>query len=258
MSIRKFAIGDLHYGHTNLAKHRGFKTAEEHDDLIKRNWNNAVRPTDIVYILGDLTMEKANYEFLDELNGRKKVILGNHDQPHHIKTLLEHVQTVCGSYEVTIGREKTCILTHIPIHPTMLFNYTANIHGHIHEDNLAENRYINLSADATNYTPVELTFKESTDGHLTLYDICDTEAYTSNKYVWQLIEEDKVVASWTERPNMMQLYPYMATEVDDHETITTKYNALLHNGICMNVQDLPNKYVKGVTNMQLNRFKISQ
>lgn len=113
MNIRKFAIGDLHHNHDSLAQHRGFRSSREHDALLKKNWNKVVSPTDTVFILGDVTMERANYEFLDELHGRKHVVMGNHDYPHHVRELLKHVQTVCGSYDITIGKEHNCLLTHI-------------------------------------------------------------------------------------------------------------------------------------------------
>lgn len=259
MNIRKFAIGDLHHNHDSLAQHRGFRSSREHDALLKKNWNKVVSPTDTVFILGDVTMERANYEFLDELHGRKHVVMGNHDYPHHVRELLKHVQTVCGSYDITIGKEHNCLLTHIPIHPTMLFNYTANIHGHIHESNLGENRYINLSADAVNYTPVELTFEESdVEGYLTLGNICNTDTFASNKYIWQLIADGKAVDTWAERPCMQELYLHIASDTDMHEQIVTKYNCLLINGHCLKATELPNSKTLGATLLELKRFKITQ
>ena len=94
MSGRIFVISDTHFKHENVAKWRGFESAQEQDELIVKNWNNIVTKGDVVYHLGDITMEKKDYSILDELKGFKKCALGNHDMPNHVRDLLEHVNSV--------------------------------------------------------------------------------------------------------------------------------------------------------------------
>ena len=97
-------------------------------------------------------MEKANYEFLDKLNGIKKVVLGNHDKPQHTRRLLNHVNCVGGAV-----RYKKCFLTHIPIVESELRRCKYNIHGHVHENSIETNRkYVNVSCEVINYTPVDI------------------------------------------------------------------------------------------------------
>lgn len=151
MAAEIFVISDTHFGHTNMALNRGFNSVEEHDELIVSRWNNVITKRDTVYILGDITMEKANYEILDRLKGYKKVVLGNHDQPQHVRNLLQHVNSVCGSYTY-----KNCILTHIPIHVESLERYRYNVHGHLHEEHLLDDRYINTCCEVQDYTPYNL------------------------------------------------------------------------------------------------------
>jgi calcineurin-like phosphoesterase family protein len=67
-------ISDLHFGHLKLAQSRGFNTSKDHDEYFIDQWNSAVRNKDTVFILGDLTMEKSDYRFLNHLKGLKKVI----------------------------------------------------------------------------------------------------------------------------------------------------------------------------------------
>lgn len=55
---RVFFTSDLHFGHENLYQGLRGMTAQESYDLIKRNWNKVVTKRDIVYVLGDITMEK--------------------------------------------------------------------------------------------------------------------------------------------------------------------------------------------------------
>ena len=163
MSVKRY-IADLHLSHKNLATHRGFQDEFYQDEHIIKEWNKVVTgKKDITYILGDLTMEKrTNYHLLDRLNGRKVVILGNHDAKNHVPSLLEHVDSVCGSLKVRYDGF-TIMLTHIPVHP-MEFDYRLhyNIHGHIHDlevslsDGAADDRYIKVCAESIDYKPKTL------------------------------------------------------------------------------------------------------
>lgn len=146
-----YIISDLHFGHKNLAVHRGFKDAEEQDNLIIKNWNSVVGKNDTVWVLGDIGMEScAFYPLLDILNGKKKVLLGNHDLPKHVPELLKYVENVGA-----MVKYKGYILTHCPIHPVEMEHFNINIHGHVHENTLDDDRYINVSCEALNYTPME-------------------------------------------------------------------------------------------------------
>ena len=141
-------ISDTHFGHTNMALKRGFSSVEEHDEYIVKTWNKVVKKKDVTIIVGDITMEKANYQILDRLNGIKKVVLGNHDQPQHVPELLKHVNSVCG-----VMKYKGFWISHIPIHPTELRG-CKNIHGHCHENSLVDDRYINVSWEVLNGEPI--------------------------------------------------------------------------------------------------------
>ena len=159
-------IADLHLGHKFMAEHRGFDSIEAHDEFIIAQWNSVVHKRDITYILGDVTMEKADsYPLLNRLNGTKKVVLGNHDKPKHVPELLKYVQTVSG-----MEKYKGIFLTHCPIHPMELeHRVSRNIHGHIHDnqvmiavDNWGEfvwkkdERYACVSCEQVDYKPKTL------------------------------------------------------------------------------------------------------
>lgn len=146
-------ISDLHLGHVACAtRFRGFNSVEEHDNHIINQWNSVVGKRDVVWILGDITMNTPkHYHLLDELKGMKKVILGNHDSIKHVKHLLKHVNGVSGCVE-----KYGYILTHIPIHPGQLFRFKGNIHGHVHGNTLEDPKYINVSAEVLDFKPVEI------------------------------------------------------------------------------------------------------
>ena len=158
-----YLFSDPHFHHENMAKKRGFSSAEEMNELIVKNWNNTISKHDCVFLLGDITMEKKQYEILSRLKGVIHVVLGNHDQRQHVQELLKYVNSVSG----IIDYKKKAILTHCPIHPSQLeFRYSYNIHGHVHENSvldiyedpkfkIQDPRYINVCAEMINYTPVE-------------------------------------------------------------------------------------------------------
>lgn len=144
-------IGCLHLGHKWMAQHRGFQDELEHDDYLISQWNSVVGKKDLVYILGDITMETPKHYYkLDLLKGRKKVILGNHDRGRDIPELLKYVETV----EAMI-HYKGFWITHCPIHPQELSFVRGNIHAHIHEMTIPE---LEVSVD---YWDKKETFKSS-------------------------------------------------------------------------------------------------
>lgn len=151
-------ISDTHFHHRNMAIKRGFKDEIEMNEHIVLEWNKIVSKKDVTWILGDITMEKNNYEILNRLNGIKKIVLGNHDKPQYVKSLLNYCNFVCGSFKMGIKEVKgNVILTHIPIHESEISRFHYNIHGHVHENTLNDKKYINVSAEVINYKPKLIT-----------------------------------------------------------------------------------------------------
>jgi calcineurin-like phosphoesterase family protein len=144
-----FFISDLHLSHNNMAKLRGFESIDEHDNHIVTEWNKVVSKRDIVWLLGDITMEKRTpYPILEKLNGFIRVVAGNHDRPQDMHELLKYVQSVSGMVNY-----KGFALTHCPIHESEIDRFRGNIHGHVHADTLPDHRYINVSAENIDYIP---------------------------------------------------------------------------------------------------------
>ena len=106
-----------------------------------------------------------SYPLLNQLNGIKKIVLGNHDMPKDIPELMKYVQCVSG-----MVKYKGIWLTHCPVHERELeFRVSRNIHGHIHEHvimtptwvddvifDMPDNRYHCVSCEQVNYTPKTL------------------------------------------------------------------------------------------------------
>lgn len=170
MGDNVFFIGCLHFGHANMARHRGWNSAEEHDEHLIECWNKVVGKKDVVYVAGDVTMENSkHYHLLDRLKGYKIVVLGNHDRHQDIRKLLDHVHSVAGCVDLKGWR-----ITHVPIHPNEISFCKGNIHAHIHENKLTEiysvdhygdnsqhtfptlGKYYNVDAHLINYTPLNI------------------------------------------------------------------------------------------------------
>lgn len=153
-SPQVYAIGDTHFGHRKIVgfepTFRPFATIEEHDAELVRRWNATVKPTDIVWHLGDVVFGRDAFKYLGQLNGRKRLIMGNHDTyPLHLYA--EHFDRIQGAWEYD-----DCIMTHIPVHEGQLKRYEFNIHGHLHSKSLPDPHYICLSAEHTDLRPVLL------------------------------------------------------------------------------------------------------
>lgn len=83
--MKTWLTSDPHFWHSNVIKYcnRPFATSEEMNEALVRNWNAVVAPEDLVYVLGDFALAARAVEtILPRLNGRKILILGNHDFPH--------------------------------------------------------------------------------------------------------------------------------------------------------------------------------
>ena len=83
MSI--FTISDLHLSFGSNKPMDIFRGWDNHTERLLANWNRLVKPQDTVVLPGDfswaLKLEdtKADFEFLNKLNGKKILLKGNHD-----------------------------------------------------------------------------------------------------------------------------------------------------------------------------------
>lgn len=142
----KYYISDFHFGHARIndrIDHRGFKMVEDMDAYMISQWNSRVKDEDEVFILGDLSIsrdgEKVN-RILEELCGRKTLLIGNHDSyladPLFWTELFERITP----YLETEDNGRRVVLCHYPI---MFYNgqYCRNkdgqpktymLYGHVH------------------------------------------------------------------------------------------------------------------------------
>jgi calcineurin-like phosphoesterase family protein len=138
-----FLVSDTHFGHTGVCrfmredgvtKLRPWDDPAEMDEEMIRRWNDRVRPSDKVYHLGDVVINRRALPTLARLNGDKVLIRGNHD----IFPDTEYVQYFreLRAYHVMNGM----ILSHIPLHEASLGRFGTNIHGHLHANRVKKAR----------------------------------------------------------------------------------------------------------------------
>lgn len=137
MTSRVFVIADLHFGHRKAAELRGFASCQAHDDALVQAWNQTVTKRDVVYVLGDVF----RLDRVAELNGTKKLTLGNHDQ-RPMRAYLDLFSKVHAMFEFD-----GCLLSHIPVHPAQRTRYELNVHGHTHAKHVDDDWYVPVSAE---------------------------------------------------------------------------------------------------------------
>ena len=147
-----YFISDLHIGHKNVLNCEGssnfdgrsFKTFEEMNEIILKNWNSVVNNGDNVYLLGD-TLWKENDETIAFISQLK----GNHCQFKDARYKRLFCE-ICDYKEITDnikGKNYGVVLSHFPIMfwnkmkqinndgSPRTKNYNILLYGHTHNSN---------------------------------------------------------------------------------------------------------------------------
>ena len=160
-----FLTSDTHFGHVGVTKFlrddgsklRPWDSVEEMDEEMVKRWNETVKPTDKVYHLGDVVINRKALSIMHRLNGDKVLIKGNHDifRPEDYAPHFRDVR----AYHVMNGM----ILSHIPLHESALYRFGTNIHGHTHSNRVTkfefgmdriDPRYHCVCVEQTDFRPI--------------------------------------------------------------------------------------------------------
>lgn len=160
-----YLISDTHFNHGNILKFtdrntgqpvRPFQSVHDMNETMVENWNKVVKPGDKVYHLGDVFFgSEVHFKALwPRLNGRKRLIVGNHDNVQFLSS---------GRFfeKVMLWRKfENLLFTHVPVHPSTLQENRfdsrpmINVHGHIHQNKSPDGPYRCVCVEQVNYTPV--------------------------------------------------------------------------------------------------------
>ena len=163
-----YYTSDLHLGHSNIIElcNRPFSSIEEMDRTIIQNWNAVVRKNNDVYIIGDfcykVSVETA-VSYLKRLNGKKHLIIGNHDKKYLLdERFREQFDSVDWYLEVLDDGYMVCLF-HYPIAEWNGYfrQKYYHIYGHVHNSDTSpgvqfikgEQKAANAGVDVNYFTP---------------------------------------------------------------------------------------------------------
>ena len=142
-----YFIADTHFSEENIMRYenRPFIDVTEMNDEMLRRWNSVVNQDDEVYVLGDFGADGQEKSILNQLNGKKYLIKGNHDAKFN-------------DYYREAGFRDFWILSHEPLYVNRNMPY-ANLFGHVHDSPIIKTyskHHYCVSVERINYTPISL------------------------------------------------------------------------------------------------------
>ena len=169
MNENVFVIGDCHFWHSNIIRYcnRPWWKKDENGidvpDVEKMNkdmikiWNSVITSDNqTVYVNGDFCFGNKNKvkEIFDQLNGRKRIVLGNHDKckfKDYYEIGFDRV------YDKPIIVGNFCILSHEPLQWVKDGDVYMNIYAHVHTQEMYKDFTSNsfcTSSERLNYKPI--------------------------------------------------------------------------------------------------------
>jgi calcineurin-like phosphoesterase family protein len=125
------------------------------NEVLIKNWNSLIGKEDIVYHLGDFGFgdEKQIEAITNRLNGRKFLILGNHDRYRPTKYMELGFEWASRH---PIIYDEFCILSHAPVFLEDNSPY-ANLYGHLHQNTYQSKKgnYYNCCVEHHDYFPIK-------------------------------------------------------------------------------------------------------
>jgi len=152
---------DLHFGHKNIIRfsERPYDDVEQMNEHLVANHNDYVKENDIVIWVGDVAFGNDDFAngILDQCNGYKILIVGNHDfTKRKLRNLnFDEVHLI----QHYIIDDVDLVLTHYPM--DNLVEPYINVHGHLHafppKNYYSDsNQHINVNCEFHNYKPINL------------------------------------------------------------------------------------------------------
>jgi len=134
----------------NIVYSKTFKTKEEHIGRTVTMFNKTVGPEDITVFLGDIGETDIIEDVIKRLNGKKVLLMGNHDSFSKSKAIDMGFDEV---YDTPEFYNERLVFSHepMPVEPGIL-----NVHGHTHQIKLKSEWHLNLCPEWWNYRPVSI------------------------------------------------------------------------------------------------------
>jgi calcineurin-like phosphoesterase family protein len=177
--MARFLTADLHFGHARICEYTGrpFTSVDTMNDWLIDAWNELVDPDDEVWVLGDVALGRITetLPLVNELNGTRHLLIGNHDRPfeagprrpewQHRYREVGFSSISHGSLELDLGLPEPVLACHFPyegdsqgeerfeeLRPADLGQRL--VHGHTHGQYRRRGRMIDVGVDAWGGRPV--------------------------------------------------------------------------------------------------------
>jgi len=150
---RDYFLADTHFYHENILLYETFRSQFanifEMNKTIIKNWNNKVSKKARIWFLGDFSFgnKEQTTNILNQLNGEKILIPGNHDRRRTRTWWLSVGFDRVIEYPIIYKNEY--VLSHEPIDIGL-----KNIHGHLHSKIVGKNGFVCVSCEQVKYTPI--------------------------------------------------------------------------------------------------------
>lgn len=173
---RTFFIADPHFGHSRVIAYDGrpFANVDEMNREMVKRWNRTVKANDTVWLLGDLCLT-TNSTFINslvkKLNGRKNLVMGNHDRK---SVEFYYGAGFCRVYDHPVLVDGRFILSHKPVFLDEGSPF-FNIHGHVHNHELyptVSDHSCCVSCCRWDYRPVRLPVFDERDDDKKIQEKC--------------------------------------------------------------------------------------
>jgi len=167
--IETWFTSDTHFNHANIIKYcnRPFVNIDEMDAVLIDNWNERVKPNDIVWHLGDFIFSrnwKEIAKLANRLNGKISLLKGNHDKYLYKNrhSLINNkgwgtnsFDTISDSYkEVNINGQRMT-LCHYGMRVWNASHWgNWHLYGHSHDTLPSLGRSFDVGVDANDYKPL--------------------------------------------------------------------------------------------------------
>lgn len=134
-----WVTSDLHYSHRNIIRYspdtRKFKDIDDMNESLINEWNSKVGQDDTIYHLGDFAFagKSVKREILDQLNGNKVFILGNHDGAGEVLSDYGVIHYYLKKHFIVDSKNVKVIMFHYPIASwDSVHHGSILLHGHTH------------------------------------------------------------------------------------------------------------------------------
>jgi calcineurin-like phosphoesterase family protein len=153
-----FFTADTHFGHRNIIKHcnRPFVSVDDMRETLIANWNSRVGQNDWVYHLGDFAWRTQDGDVLDRLNGRKFLVLGNHDSAR-VEEARSGWLYVAPYMELSSGTVRKIVLCHYKLQVwNQMRRGAVHLYGHSHGNLPGCRQSLDVGVDNVGFFPITI------------------------------------------------------------------------------------------------------